>query len=333
MYEVGSRTIEVLSHALHDLCQTQLEGTQALKHLVSLLKKHGGLLDHVTTPDQVGPEPEGSISVIQECPMEECYGTRSTDTIATQALFTASLDPCHISGFRGELRQEIETGSDLPESPTEQSPPMNLLPCPHGAIAFESTGRPVRSDDQRFIFVLGGPGSGKGTMCDRLVGEFDFAHLSVGEALREETRSQSELGTQIKQIMEAGHLVPDEIALRIIRDTVTRLMPAQRVILDGFPRTVEQAIAFEQSIGFPWKILWLTCDDSTLVKRILSRGQSSGRPDDNEAAAAERLSTFNKFTAPIRDHYGMQSPHAFRIIDSAQSIDEVYMAVKAALEI
>ena len=193
---------------------------------------------------------------------------------------------------------------------------------------------PVHSEKITIIFVLGGPGCGKGTICKRLVDEFGFAHLSVGEVLRAEVASGSQFGQEVQQLMKDGLLVSDDIALRVIRDAINRAcLHGSKILLDGFPRTVEQAIAFERSVCTPSQVLWLTCEDSILVNRILARGQASGREDDNAETATMRLKTFYENTSKIRSFYETKEEHLFKAVDSSLSVDEVYENVKTALEL
>lgn len=193
---------------------------------------------------------------------------------------------------------------------------------------------PAHSEKITIIFVLGGPGCGKGTICKRLVDDFGFAHLSVGEVLRAEVASGSQLGQEVQQLMKDGLLVSDDIALRVIRDAINRAcLHGSKILLDGFPRTVEQAVAFEHSVCTPSQVLWLTCEDSILVNRILARGQASGREDDNAETAAMRLKTFNENTSKIRSFYETKEEDLFKVVDSSLSVDEVYDKVKTALEL
>jgi adenylate kinase family enzyme len=180
------------------------------------------------------------------------------------------------------------------------------------------------------VFVLGGPGSGKGTICERLVKEEGFRHISVGELLRAEVASGTEIGQEAGKLMSEGRLVPDELAMNIMKNAIK---DESKILLDGFPRTVEQAIMFETSICAPSKIIWLTCDEKIMVDRILARGQSSGRLDDNPDTAAERIKTFNEYTTKIQEHYSSTSSKVFITVDASKSVEEVYEDVKKALEL
>ena len=185
------------------------------------------------------------------------------------------------------------------------------------------------------VFVLGGPGSGKGTVCPRLVHDFGFRHLSVGDLLREEVKRQSEIGLEVESIMKSGGLVSDTLALSIIKGAIGRLVGESdsgiqiKVLLDGFPRTLEQAVQFEANVYPAARVLWLTCAEEILMERILERGRSSGRQDDNAESVLLRLKTFNATTNLIKDYYDSQACSKLTVVDSSLSVDAVYEQVKA----
>ena len=147
------------------------------------------------------------------------------------------------------------------------------------------------------ILVVGGPGSGKGMLCDRLAVECGSVHLSSGELLRDEVQSQTPLGKECAEIMKRGELVSSEVMTALLRRRM-RLFPKRRVLLDGFPRSLENAHDFIRHCGKPEVALHLDCDDTILMERILYRAKSSGdagRADDNFETALTRLRTFHKF--------------------------------------
>ena len=208
------------------------------------------------------------------------------------------------------------------------------------------------------VFVLGGPGSGKGTVCPLLVSEFGFVHLSVGDLLRSEVASKSDIGLQVESIMQSGGLVSDELALSIIKSAISKIVDKRgvshaKLLLDGFPRTLQQAIEFEANIYPVSRILWLTCGEEVLTQRILERGRTSGRVDDNAESIVARLRTFNENTLKIKDYYDQstQDGHTqvtqnepstqqhpthsntlhrskMTIIDASLSVDHVYQQIR-----
>ncbi len=154
----------------------------------------------------------------------------------------------------------------------------------------------------RIVIVVGGPGSGKGILCDRLAQECGVVHLSSGELLREEVARGTPLGKECQSIMERGELVSSAVITTLIRRH-TRSFPGQRVLLDGFPRSVENAYDFLELMGKPELALHLDCDDTILMERIMKRGEEakatgSSRADDNFETALKRLRTFHKYHHP-----------------------------------
>lgn len=148
----------------------------------------------------------------------------------------------------------------------------------------------------RTILVVGGPGSGKGLLCERLVRECATSHVSCGEMLREEVQRATPLGLQVEGLMRRGELVPSETVVALLRRRM-RTYPGRRLLLDGFPRSPQNALDFERECGKPELALQLTCADDVMLERILGRGQ--GRADDNEATARQRIATFHEQGEPI----------------------------------
>lgn len=182
------------------------------------------------------------------------------------------------------------------------------------------------------VFILGGPGSGKGTVCTRLVSEAGFSHLSVGDLLRREVASGSTVGNEVESIMKSGGLVSDELAISIVRGSIESTASRNpgctlKILLDGFPRTLEQAIMFESNIAQVAKIVWLTCSNQILVDRILKRGLTSGRQDDNLESVTARLKAFNENTERIREHYATLNDGRLHLIDASLESDEVFSQV------
>jgi adenylate kinase len=207
--------------------------------------------------------------------------------------------------------------------------------------AILTKGEPIDEESESaspvIVFILGGPGSGKGTVCSRLVTELGFAHLSVGDLLRAEVASGSSIGQEVDEIMRSGGLVSDELALSIVKDSIAKISviagggSSSRLLLDGFPRTLEQAILFESNVGKVSTIVWLTCSDEVLVQRILARGVTSGRQDDNIESVTLRLKAFNENTERIREHYGSLKDGRLNIIDASLTSDEVFEQVSKLL--
>jgi len=154
------------------------------------------------------------------------------------------------------------------------------------------------------FWVLGGPGSGKGTQCSRLVERYGFVHLSSGDLLRAEVESGSDRGQEISSMMVQGVLVPREIILALLKKAMLKeIDSAKGYLIDGYPREAEQAEDFENNIYPCNLVLYYECSDDTLKKRLLRRAQTSGRADDNEATIMKRLNTFHTHSEPVIAKY------------------------------
>ena len=155
----------------------------------------------------------------------------------------------------------------------------------------------------KIVFIIGGPGSGKGTQCERIVEKYGYVHLSSGDLLRAEVESGSEHGKELEAIMKKGELVPLETVLEMIKNKINENTDAAGFLIDGYPREVEQGLQFEKTIGSPVAVLYLDVANETMVARLLHRGLTSGRADDNEETIKKRLDTFSKATEPVIKHY------------------------------
>lgn len=189
----------------------------------------------------------------------------------------------------------------------------------------------VFEDVKRFfaptiVFVLGGPGSGKGTQCANIVKDFSFVHLSAGDLLRAEVQRGSPNGTMINNYIAEGKIVPIEVTLDLIR-TAMHSSRSSRFLIDGFPRAMDQAIDFEKQVGEGNFVLFFDCPEETMRERLLNRGKTSGRVDDNEAAIVKRFKTFVKDSMPVINHYA--SLGKVRTVNSTASIENVYSSVRS----
>lgn len=150
-------------------------------------------------------------------------------------------------------------------------------------------GRPAR-----IILVVGGPGSGKGVLSQRLVEECGVVHVSSGDLLRQEVAQGTTLGKQVKEIMQSGGLVSSAIMVTLMKKHM-RNHPGKRILLDGFPRSQENARDLVALCGKPELALHLDCDDTILLERIIKRGESGDRADDNFHTAIERVRAYHKY--------------------------------------
>jgi len=179
-----------------------------------------------------------------------------------------------------------------------------------------------------YLIILGPPGAGKGTQSILVAEKLKLKHLSTGEILRQAVTEGTELGLKAKEVMDSGNLVSDEIMIGIIKDAISNEDAKKGFILDGFPRTLEQARELDKmmaSLGDDAiKVLNITLDDAELVRRMLGRG----RKDDTEETIKNRLKVYKEQTAPVREHYSSKSA-VFDIygIGSISEINESILAV------
>lgn len=187
------------------------------------------------------------------------------------------------------------------------------------------------------LVLFGPPGAGKGTQSEYLIQKYNLVHLSTGDLLRSQIAAGKELGLRAKQLMDQGLLVPDEVVIGMIesklqenQSTVSAVKSSGGFIFDGFPRTVPQAAALDNLLSeHQTKInvmVALIVDSEELTRRLLLRGQTSGRPDDqNEELIRRRVKEYNDKTAPVADYYSQQGK--FAAIDGIGKIDDIFQAI------
>ena len=157
------------------------------------------------------------------------------------------------------------------------------------------------------IILCGAPGSGKGTQSDFIVEKYGLQHLSTGDVLRAEIKSGSALGQEIDAIISKGNLVPDEKMIALIENFIASLpADSKGVIFDGFPRTVEQAEALTvllKKYKMEAVMLDMIVDEQEVITRLINRGKTSGRADDNEETIKKRLEVYHRQTQPVATYY------------------------------
>jgi adenylate kinase len=176
----------------------------------------------------------------------------------------------------------------------------------------------------RAIF-LGPPGSGKGTQAKLLAERLAVPAISTGDMLREAVRLETPLGRRAKSIMEAGELVSDDVVIGLIRERIALPDAGRGFLLDGFPRTIEQAVALDRLLNGNSEaldaVINLLVPEGVLVERMVGRAALEGRTDDRPETVRERLRVYREKTAPLVDHYGARG--LLVDVDGSGSIGEV----------
>jgi adenylate kinase len=184
------------------------------------------------------------------------------------------------------------------------------------------------------IVLLGAPGAGKGTQAARIVGTLKIPHVSTGDMLRAAVEAGTDVGLKAKEVMDAGRLVSDDIVIGIAKERLLESDAASGFVLDGFPRTVEQAVALDgilDEIGMPVECcLAITVDTEEVVARLLKRSELEGRADDNEETIRERMRVYDAQTAPLLDYY--EKKGIVKEVPGMGSIDSVSTSLMTALE-
>lgn len=180
------------------------------------------------------------------------------------------------------------------------------------------------------LVLFGPPGAGKGTQSEKLIDKYGLVHLSTGDLLRSEIARGTDLGLKAKAIMDRGELVSDEIVIGMIESKLDENPNVKGFIFDGFPRTTAQAVALDDLLQKKGTaihaMLALEVDDEELVKRLLMRGQGSGRDDDkNESIIRNRIKEYNTKTLPLKEYYNEQGK--FHSIKGIGSIDEIFQSL------
>lgn len=199
------------------------------------------------------------------------------------------------------------------------------------------------ANDVTVVFFLGGPGSGKGTQSANLVKDYDFVHLSAGDLLRaEQEREGSQYGDMIREYIREGKIVPMEVTVALLSNAMDASMakskdepktPAgskARFLIDGFPRKLDQAHFFEDTVCPSELVLFLDCPEDVMESRLLKRGETSGRSDDNAASIRKRFTTFVETSMPVVEHF--REKEKVVEVRADVTVEEVFAKVKAGIE-
>ncbi len=185
------------------------------------------------------------------------------------------------------------------------------------------------------LVLFGPPGSGKGTQASFLIEKYSLIHISTGDLFRYEMSHDTPLGQEAKAYMAKGELVPDSVTIGMLRNKVEKHPDAPGFIFDGFPRTIPQAEALDAlliSMGTEVSgLISLAVGEEEIVQRILKRGETSGRADDNdEATVRKRIAIYKKETAPVFGYY--DSKHKSHSINGLGTITEIAERLTASID-
>lgn len=177
------------------------------------------------------------------------------------------------------------------------------------------------------LILFGPPGSGKGTQSEKLIAKYNLKHLSTGDLLRTEISQKTKLGLEAKKYMDKGSLVPDEVVIGMINDALDHNPEVAGFLFDGFPRTAVQANELDKLLSKKKTcidvMLALHVSEEELVKRLVKRGETSGRADDsNEQVIRARIIEYHKKTAAVADHYKHENKVV--LVEGEGSVEEIF---------
>lgn len=187
---------------------------------------------------------------------------------------------------------------------------------------------------QTRLLIVGPPGAGKGTQAERIVQRYEVPWISTGDIFRANIKEGTELGKRVSQLIESGQLVPDELTNEIVADRLQQSDVAAGFLLDGYPRTVDQAHALDKVLGAQGHtldaVVLLEVDTDVVVERLLGRAQVEGRVDDTEEVIRHRQEVYAEQTKPLIDLYAERG--MLVRVDGLGQVDEVTERIFAALD-
>ena len=245
--------------------------------------------------------------------------------------YSNSYKSWRICRLDGHLAYDITSEEEMPPTDSEWHVyKKGVAPAPKVVIHHCDPREPC--PEPNVVFVLGGPGAGKGTMCELAQSQLGWTHLSTGDLLRAEREAGGPTADAIKEIIAAGTLVPNEITVKLLKDameTVTRTTGKNNFLLDGFPRSLSNLDGWYETFGreteLP-KMLYFECPYPVLEQRILARAKYTGRVDDNVESLKQRFDTFKRETLPTVQLF--RDKNKCVDLDTSQDRQTVYATVR-----
>lgn len=190
------------------------------------------------------------------------------------------------------------------------------------------------ADNNLNIVIFGAPGSGKGTQSALLIDKYGLYHISTGELLRDHIRRGTELGRTADAYISKGQLIPDDLMIQILDDTLEREAKGKRgVVFDGFPRTIPQAEALKGLLRKRGTdlhaVVGLEVPEPELVERMIKRGKDTGRADDNLETIKNRLKVYHEQTQPLREYYNKEGKYI--PIQGTGVVDDIFKSISEGL--
>jgi len=185
------------------------------------------------------------------------------------------------------------------------------------------------------IILCGAPGCGKGTQSDFIVAKYGLTHLSTGDLMRKEMASGSELGQLLNSFISQGHLVPDDVTMQLLEQHIDSLPQDTRgLIFDGFPRTLNQAVQLERLMkkrgDKTAMLIDINVPEDEIIRRLIERGKTSGRADDNLETIKERLKVYHDQTRPVDDYYELNDKYVR--IQGLGAVSEIFGRICRVLD-
>ena len=185
------------------------------------------------------------------------------------------------------------------------------------------------------IVLFGPPGAGKGTQSEKVLKKYNLVHLSTGDLFRLHLNNETALGLEAKKYMNKGDLVPDQIVISMVEDKINKSSNVIGFVFDGFPRTINQAIALDNMLeknNIPIKqMIALKVDENELIKRIKNRAKTSGREDDKSIDKINnRIQVYNEETKPVADYY--KKHNKYSEVDGIGEINEIFLKLCSKID-